>query len=112
MPLHVSSTCAYYQEVKIALHSLWYHHTETSEWSNTTIIQFYKREQMVVKFICECFGCGYCVLLTVNMLCRYDVLLTLHLSIFISVINQLDAQRVCFTIGLFRPSTCFEHMCS
>jgi len=30
MPLHVLSTCAYHQEVKIALHSLWYHHTETS----------------------------------------------------------------------------------
>ena len=27
MPLHVSSTCAHYQEVRIALHSLWYHHT-------------------------------------------------------------------------------------
>jgi len=27
MPLHVSSTCAHHQEVKIALHSLWYHHT-------------------------------------------------------------------------------------
>ena len=33
MPLHVSSTCVHHQEVKIALHSLWYHHTETSEWS-------------------------------------------------------------------------------
>jgi len=27
MPLHVSSTCAHHQEVKITLHSLWYHHT-------------------------------------------------------------------------------------
>jgi hypothetical protein len=27
MPLHVSSTCAHHQEVKIALYSLWYHHT-------------------------------------------------------------------------------------
>jgi len=27
MTLHVSSTCAHHQEVKIALHSLWYHHT-------------------------------------------------------------------------------------
>jgi len=27
MPLHVSSTCAHRQEVKIALRSLWYHHT-------------------------------------------------------------------------------------
>ena len=27
MPVHVSSTRAHHQEVKIALHSLWYHHT-------------------------------------------------------------------------------------
>jgi len=27
MPLHVSSTCAHHQEVRITLHSLWYHHT-------------------------------------------------------------------------------------
>jgi len=27
MPLHVSSTCAHHQDVKIALHSLLYHHT-------------------------------------------------------------------------------------
>jgi len=39
-------------------------------------------------------------------------LLTVHLSIFISVINQLDAQKFCFTINLFHASTCFEHMCS
>ena len=42
----------------------------------------------------------------------FDVLLTVHLSIFISVINQLDAQNFCFTISLFHASTCFEHMCS
>ena len=50
MPLHVSSICACHQEVKIALHSLWYHHTETSEWSKITKIQYYKYEQTVVKF--------------------------------------------------------------
>jgi len=27
MPLHVSSTCAHHQEVKLALNSLWCHHT-------------------------------------------------------------------------------------
>jgi len=27
MPVHVSSTFAHHQEVKIALHSLWYHRT-------------------------------------------------------------------------------------
>jgi len=74
MPLHVSSICAYRQEVKIVLYSLWYHHTETSEWSkitkitNITKIQLYKYEHIVVKFTCEFFGCDYCVLLTINML--------------------------------------------
>ena len=42
----------------------------------------------------------------------FDVLLTVHLSIFISVINQLDAQNFCFTISLFHASTCFEQTCS
>jgi len=27
MPLHISSICAHHQEVKIVLHSIWYHHT-------------------------------------------------------------------------------------
>ena len=53
MPLHVRAPCAYHQEVRIALHSLWYHHTETSEWYKITKIQFYKYEQIVVKFMCE-----------------------------------------------------------
>jgi len=30
---------------------------------------------------------------------NFDVLLTVHLSIFISVINQLDVQSFCFTIS-------------
>ena len=74
MPLHVSSTRAPHQEVKIELHSLWYHHTETSEWSKITKIQFYKYEQIVVKFMCEFFWCDYCVLLTINMLCHVEVM--------------------------------------
>jgi len=43
---------------------------------------------------------------------NFDVLLTVHLSIFILVINQLDAQNFCFTIRLFHASSCFERMCS
>jgi len=35
-----------------------------------------------------------------------------YIRIFISVINQLDAQNFCFTISLFHASTCFEHMFS
>ena len=30
--------CAHRQEVKTVLYSLWYHHTETSEWSKITKI--------------------------------------------------------------------------
>ena len=43
----------------MVLYSLWYHHTETSEWSKITKIiksikiQFYKYEHMVVQFMCE-----------------------------------------------------------
>ena len=42
----------------------------------------------------------------------FNVLLTMHLSIFISVINQRDVINFCFIISLFHASTCFEHMCS
>ena len=46
--------CAHRQKAKIVLYSLWYNHTETSEWSKITKIikiikiQFYKYEHMVV----------------------------------------------------------------
>ena len=30
---------------------------------------------------------------------------------FISIINQFDAQTFCFTVSLFHASTCFENMC-
>ena len=74
MPLHVSSRCGHHQKVKIALHSLWYHHTETSERSKITKIQLFKYKEIAVKFMCEFFGCDYCVLLTVNMLCRVEAM--------------------------------------
>ena len=60
--------CAHHQELKILLYSICFHHTETSEWSKITKIQFYKYEHIVVKIICEFFACDYCVLLAVTML--------------------------------------------
>ena len=87
MPLHVSCTCARRQEVKIVLYSLWYHHTETSEWPKITKItiitkiQFYKYEHIVVKFMCEFFGRDYCVLLTINMLWHVEVMFNLLLNL-------------------------------
>jgi len=93
MPLHVSSTCARHQEVKITLHSLWYHHTETSEWSKITKIQFYKYEQIVVKFMCEFFGCDYSVFLTLDMLYHVEVM-------FIKLLNLLERCYVCLHLCL------------
>ena len=49
---------------------------------------------------------------TVRNMESFDILLTVHLSIFISVIKQIDAQKFCFIISLFHATTCFEHMCS
>jgi len=40
MPLHVSSTCAHHQEVKTALHSLWYHQTYRSDDTRGCVMQF------------------------------------------------------------------------
>jgi len=41
-----------------------------------------------------------------------DVLMTVHLSLFISVFNQLDAKKFVSQLVLFHASTCFEHTCS
>ena len=46
IPLHVSSTCAHHQEVKIALHSLWYHHTYRCDDTRGCVMQFR------IKFYC------------------------------------------------------------
>jgi len=51
--------CAHHHEVKIVLYSIWYHRTETSEWSKITKIQFHKYEHIVVKFMYEFLGCDY-----------------------------------------------------
>ena len=48
---------------QIVLRSIWYRHTETSEWSKIAKIQFYKYEHIVVKVIYEFFGCDYCTFL-------------------------------------------------
>ena len=79
--------CVHHQEVKIVLYSIWYRHTETSEWSKMTKIQFYKYEQIVVKFMWEFFRCDYCVLLTINILCHVEVM-------FIHLLDLLKGYNV------------------
>jgi len=54
-----------------------------------------------------------CVYCAVRTECIYICTFRPHsVFMFISVINQLDAQNFCFTISLYHASTCFEHMCS
>ena len=53
--------CAHHQEDKFVLYSIWYHHTETSEWYKITKIQFSKYNHIVVKFMYEFFGRDYCI---------------------------------------------------
>jgi hypothetical protein len=56
MPLHVSSIMCSSSGGQIVLYSLWYYHTETSEWSKITkitkITKIYKYEHIVVNFFC------------------------------------------------------------
>ena len=58
--------CSHRQEVKIVLYSLWYHHTETSEWSKITkitkITKIYKYEH-IAKFMSEFTHKFYCYVL-------------------------------------------------
>ena len=57
-----------------------------------TKIQFYKYEQIVVKFMCEFFGCDY--LLTINMLRHVQVM-------FIQLLNLLERYYVYLHLCLF-----------
>ena len=38
--------------------------------------QFCKYDHIVLKFMYEFFGCDYCILLTINMLCHVEVMLS------------------------------------
>ena len=61
MPLHVSSTCAHHQEVKITLHSLWYHHTYRCNDTRGCVMQFWPPddEHMCSKHV-EAWNKTYC----------------------------------------------------
>jgi len=53
MPLHVSNTCVHHHEVKIALHSLWYHHTYRCDDTRGCVMQFWPPddEHMCSKYV-------------------------------------------------------------
>jgi len=82
MPLHVSSTCAHHQEVKIALHSLWYHHIYTCDDTRGCVMQFWPPddEHMCSKHV-EAWNKTYCEtkILCIKLVNYWDKTL-LHVS--------------------------------
>jgi len=65
MPLHVSSTCAHHQEVKIVYTASGIITLKQVSWSKITTIQFYK----FVNFFRVRLFC-----ITINMLCHVEVM--------------------------------------
>ena len=54
--------CAHHQEVKIALHSIWYRHTDTSEWSKILFCnKFIKCLYMFRALLCSSSGGQNCI---------------------------------------------------
>jgi len=100
MPLHVSSTCAHHQEVKIAIDSLWYHHTHRCDDTRWWFL-------FCNKFI----SCLYMFRAHVPIIRRSK----LHYpasGIITPTGVIIPDDDFCFPIRLFHASTCFGHMCS
>jgi len=68
--LHVSSACVHHQEVKIALHSLWYHHTYRCHDARDCVMQFWPPDDkhMCSKHV-EAWNKTYCE--TIFVLVKY-----------------------------------------
>ena len=49
MSLHVSSTCAHHQEVKIALYSLWYHHTYKCDNKFISCLYIFRAQVLIIR---------------------------------------------------------------
>jgi hypothetical protein len=60
VPLHVSSTCAHHQEVKIALYSVWYHHTYRCDDTRGCVIQFWPDDEHMCSKHVEAWNKSYC----------------------------------------------------
>ena len=91
--LHVSSTCAYHQKVKIALHSLWYH--QTYRWPSGAQVE------RGLFHASTCFE---------HMCSPSGGQIPLHKFRYHQTYRWPSGAQV--ERGLFQASTCFEHMCS
>jgi hypothetical protein len=100
MLLHVSSTCAHHQEVKIALHNLWYHHT--CRWPSHARVE---RGLMLVKYwdkYTKMHG-QQNVITHTDVKGESHVKLKLHVASGAAIFTLLLRRRVAF---LHRTATC------
>ena len=124
--------CAHHQEVKIVLYSIWYHHTETSEWSKITktqiltfcwpCISVYLSHYLTNLMHKFCFtirfiSCLYMFRVRVLIIRRSKLQYTVSgicILVFISLFNQLYAQNLFHNKFYFMPlhisSTCDRNM--
>jgi len=101
MPLHVSSTCAHHQEVKIALHSLWYHHIYRCDDTRGCVMQFWspddehmcsKHVETWTKLTVKQKFCASCWLITEINILRCTVSKTSEYSKNVSwLVSKFDA---------------------
>jgi len=93
MPLHVSSACTHHQEVKIALHSLWYHHTYRCDYTTGCVMQFWPpdNEHMCSKHV-EAWN---------KLIVKQKILCTSWLITEINILSEISDAA-----SLFR---CFPH---
>ena len=123
MLLHVSSTCAHHQEVKIALHSLWYHHTY--RWPSRTrcddtrgcVMQFWppddehmcsKHVEAWNKLIVKQKFCVSSWLITKLNILRCTVSKTSKKCVFLFVYDNVCTCRVgLYSAGCGRPGPVF-----
>jgi len=135
MPLHVLSTCVHHQEVKIASHNLWYHHTYRWQ-SGAQVERGLFHASTCFEHMCSSCGGQNCITqpllssdLYVAVSCtrlREEYFMPLHVSS--TCAHHQEVKIVLHNLwyhqtyrwpsgaqverGLFHASTCFEHMCS
>jgi len=89
MPLHVSSTCANHQEDKIALHSLWYHHTYRCDEEHMCSKHVEAWNKLIVKQ--KCYASSWLITEINRLRCTVSKILKFYFIVLYSFLLYLCA---------------------
>ena len=92
MPLHISSTCAHHQEVKIALHSLWYHQTYWCDDTRDCLMQFWPPDD---EHICPKYVEAWNKLILKQKFCASSWLIT-EINILRCTVSKTSKINACY----------------